>query len=179
MLAPTLKKLRSEKLRAWKMFSSRWPSGSPDPVSPHQDMIDLALSELHGYTGASEGRILMSLAGEILDISAGRELYGPEGGYSLLAGHDVTRCLATMSLDPADLDDLRYASGPQKGPAERGHVKKRQKSSKSVKNICRHFSTFFAQGKNTSKIVKKCQKYFFTFRHFSRGTSFPAPFEGL
>ena len=41
-------------------------------------------------------------------------------------------------------------SGPQKGPAERGHVKKRQKSSKSVKNI------------------------FDTFQHFSRGTNFPA-----
>ena len=28
----------------------------------------------------------------------------------VLAGHDVTRCLATMSLDPEDLDDLRQNS---------------------------------------------------------------------
>ena len=54
-------------------------------------------------------------------------------------------------------------SGPQKGPAERGHVKKRQKSSKSVKNI---FDTFrhFSRREKTSTIVKKCQTYF---RHFS------------
>ena len=38
--------------------------------------------------------------GELLDVSAGREMYGPQGGYALLAGHDVTRCLATMSLEP-------------------------------------------------------------------------------
>ena len=53
-------------------------------------------------------------------------------------------------------------SGLQKGPAERGHIKKPQKSSKSVK-----FSTLFDNfraGQKTSKIVKKCQK---VFRHFS------------
>ena len=51
-------------------------------------------------------------------------------------------------------------SGLQKGPAERGHVKKRQKSSKS-------FSTLFDNsraGQKTSKIVKKRRK---VFRHFS------------
>ena len=51
-------------------------------------------------------------------------------------------------------------SGLQKGPAARGHVKKRQKSSKSVKK----FFDNFRAGQKTSKIVKKCQKYF---RHFS------------
>ena len=55
---------------------------------------------------------------------------------------------------------FRVVSGLQKGPAERGHVKKPQKSSKSVKKF---FDTFRA-GQKTSKIVKKCQK---VFRHFS------------
>ena len=54
-------------------------------------------------------------------------------------------------------------SGLQKGPAERGHVKKRQKSSKSVKKFFDTFDNFRA-GQNTSKIVKKRQKHF---RHFS------------
>ena len=35
--------------------------------------------------------------------------------------------------------DVLIFSGPQKGPAERGDVKKRQNSSKSVKNV---FDTF-------------------------------------
>ena len=95
---------------------------------------------------------------------------------------------------------LKNFSRPQKGPAERGHVKKRskivkkcqkyfrhfstffaqskkrQKSTKSDKNIFRHFSTFFAQGKKRSKINKKRQTIF---RHFSRGTSLPGPSGGL
>lgn len=79
----------------------------PAPI-PSSELLELSLEDLHGYTGADEGRILISLAGELLDVSAGRELYGPGGGYALLAGHDVTCCLATMSLEPAELDDLRW-----------------------------------------------------------------------
>eukprot|EP00439_Symbiodinium_sp_Y106_P080956 s470_g19.t2 len=69
----------------------------------------LSFRELREYTGEAEGRILIGLAGELLDVSSGREMYGPGGGYSVLAGHDVTRCLATMSLEPEHLDDLRWA----------------------------------------------------------------------
>ena len=67
-------------------------------------------------------------------------------------------------------------SGMQKGPAERDHVKKRQKSSKSVKKF---FDTFRA-GQKTSKIAEKCQKHF---RHFSTIVAqhhfSEAPFGGL
>ena len=52
-------------------------------------------------------------------------------------------------------------SGPQKGPAERGHVKKRQKSSKKCRKYFRHFSTFFAQGKK-NKNRQKVSKLFST-----------------
>ena len=65
-------------------------------------------------------------------------------------------------------------SGPQKGPAERGHVKKRQKSSKSVKKI---FAIFRA-GQKTSKIVKKCQKYFRHFLTIFARHQFSGPFWG-
>ena len=63
-----------------------------------------------------------------------------------------------------------YISGPQKGPAERGHVKKRQETSKVVKKCqkyFRHFSTFFAQGKQrqkSSKSVKNIPSFFDNFR---------------
>jgi len=80
-------------------------SGPPPPCA---EQLELGLPELHGFAGAGGGRVLVSLAGEILDVSAGRELYGPGGGYSLLAGRDVTRCLATMSLEPSELDDLGW-----------------------------------------------------------------------
>ena len=52
-------------------------------------------------------------------------------------------------------------SGPQKGPAERGHVKKRQKSSKSVKNIFDTFRQFSRRAKNV-KNRQKVSKYFST-----------------
>ena len=48
-------------------------------------------------------------------------------------------------------------SGPQKGPAERGHVKKHQKSSKSVKiffDTFRHFSRRAKKVKNRQKVSK-------------------------
>ena len=58
-------------------------------------------------------------------------------------------------------------SGPQKGPAERGHVKKRQKSSKSVKNIFdtfRHFSRRAKNVKNRQKVSNMFSTLFDNFR---------------
>ena len=69
----------------------------------------------------------------------------------------------------------RGASGLQKGLVERGHVKKRQKSSKSVKK----FFDNFRAGQKRQKSSKSVKKFFDTFRQFSRGTIFPAPFGGL
>ena len=60
----------------------------------------------------------------------------------------------------------KQLSGLQKGPAERGHVKKRQKSSKSVKKFFDTFRPFSRRAKN----VKKRQKGFstvFAQHHFS------------
>ena len=65
-------------------------------------------------------------------------------------------------------------SGLQEGPAERGHVKKTQKVSKS-------FSTLFdnlCAGQKTSKIVKKCQKVFRHFSTFFARHHFCGPFGG-
>ena len=64
-------------------------------------------------------------------------------------------------------------SGPQRGPAERGHVKKRRKSSKSVKNI---FDIFRA-GQKKVKNRQKVSKYFSTFFHrpFSGGSDLEFP----
>ena len=63
-------------------------------------------------------------------------------------------------------------SGLQKGPTESGHVKKREKSSKSVKEF---FDNFRAGQKNVKNRQKTSKKFFDTFRQFSRGTFFPAP----
>ena len=76
------------------------------------------------------------------------------------------------SRDVISPGQLKFASntmfsGPQKGPAERGHVKKRQKSSKSVKNIFvtfRHFSRRTKNVKNRQKVSKVFSTLFDYFR---------------
>lgn len=82
-------------------------ASAPTPI-PEDQLLTLTLSELHGYTGADGGRILLSLAGELLDVTAGSDIYGPGCSYALLAGRDVTRSLATMSLELTELDDLEW-----------------------------------------------------------------------
>mmetsp|Transcript_128441 Transcript_128441/g.287164 ORF Transcript_128441/g.287164 Transcript_128441/m.287164 type:complete len:495 (+) Transcript_128441:61-1545(+) len=82
-------------------------AAAPAPLPP-EELLELTLAQLRGYVGEDLGRILLSLAGELLDVTTGREMYGPGGSYSMLAGRDVTRCLATMSLEPSELDDLAW-----------------------------------------------------------------------
>ena len=57
---------------------------------------------------------------------------------------------------------VKFQRVPQKGPAERGHVKNRRKVSKNICDTFRH--DFSRRAKKTSEIVEKCQKHF---RHFS------------
>eukprot|EP00931_Biecheleriopsis_adriatica_P107991 TRINITY_DN82323_c0_g1_i1.p1 TRINITY_DN82323_c0_g1~~TRINITY_DN82323_c0_g1_i1.p1 ORF type:complete len:484 (-),score=113.40 TRINITY_DN82323_c0_g1_i1:53-1504(-) len=80
-------------------------AASPPPC---EEQLAINLAQLNDCIGEDGGRILISIAGELLDVSSGRELYGPGGAYSVLAGHDVTRCLATMSLESDCLDDLKW-----------------------------------------------------------------------
>ena len=69
-----------------------------------------------------------------------------------------------------------YIQQTAQGAGGKGHVKKRQKSSRSVKHIFHTFRHFSRRAKNVKNRVKI---FFDTFRQFSRGTSFPAPFGGL
>merc|ERR1719316_1282720 len=77
-------------------------------VIPAEEQLELDLPDLHCYNGVDRERILLSIGGIILDVTAGAEIYGPGGGYHLFAGHEVTRCLATMSFDSSSLDDVSW-----------------------------------------------------------------------
>ena len=68
-------------------------------------------------------------------------------------------------------------SGPQKGPAE-GATSKNVKNRQTVSKIFSTLFNIFRAGQKTSKIVKKCHKYF---RHFSTIFArhhFSGPFRG-
>lgn len=97
--------------------ASKEESRAPPAKLPEEELLHLSLLELSTYIGTDDSRIIMSIAGELLDISAGRDMYGPGCGYSLFAGRDVTKCLGTASLDHADLDDLDWEPGSEEDQA--------------------------------------------------------------
>ena len=69
---------------------------------------------------------------------------------------------------------LSRISGLQKGPVERGHVKKRQKSSKSVKKFFDTFRHFSRRAKNV-KNRQKVSKHFSTLFDNLRAAPFFRP----
>jgi membrane-associated progesterone receptor component len=74
---------------------------------------DYTLEELLEYDGTHGTKpLLLVMRGVVYHVTNGWSFYGPNGGYSFLAGHDASRALAKMSLEPAMvqqpvvLDDL-------------------------------------------------------------------------
>ena len=105
--------------------------------------------------------------------SHGTEVAGPASGTKL----STLDCAIAVTI-AITVVILENPNGLQKGPAERGHVKKRQKSSKSAKNFSTLFDNF-RTGQKRQKSSKSVKKLFDTFRQFSRGTILPAPFGRL
>lgn len=76
---------------------------------------DFTLEQLRSYDGIkSDGRILIAVLGRVFDVSRSAEFYGPGGPYSVFAGRDASRALATFSVDANlfketydDLSDLK------------------------------------------------------------------------
>ena len=76
---------------------------------------DFTLDQLKHYDGVnSGGRILVGILGKVFDVSNAADFYGPGGPYSVFAGHDASRALATFSVDSSqfkdtydDLNDLK------------------------------------------------------------------------
>ena len=78
---------------------------------------DFTLEQLKQYDGVkSDGRLLVGILGKVFDVSAAANFYGPGSPYSVFAGHDASRALATFSKDAAqfkdtydDLSDLNHS----------------------------------------------------------------------
>ena len=72
---------------------------------PHPTTFTFTVSE------DGENRILIAVNHKVIDVTRGRHLYGPGGPYDLYAGRDVSRGLATFTVDSSVVretyDDLR------------------------------------------------------------------------
>eukprot|EP00039_Didymoeca_costata_P015069 m.251396 g.251396 ORF g.251396 m.251396 type:complete len:396 (-) comp16148_c0_seq19:2276-3463(-) len=79
----------------------------PAPVISEQQR-GLTLAELARYNGKEDSKIYIAVRRTVYDVSSGASFYGPDAGYSVFAGKDATRCLATMSLEEKDTNDLDY-----------------------------------------------------------------------
>jgi len=55
-------------------------------------------------------QLLISIYGRVYDVSLGSKFYGPDGPYSLFAGHDITYALSTGCRTTDCVNQLDYAT---------------------------------------------------------------------
>lgn len=80
-------------LRVFPAPSDEQPAIDDNKALP--DPRDFTLDQLRGQT-------YVAIKGEVFDVSSGP--YGPGGAYANFAGHDISRCLAKMSVSDDELD---------------------------------------------------------------------------
>jgi len=72
---------------------------------PALDKRDFTLEELKEYNGVDNPHVLIAVNGKVFDVTRGKNFYGPDGPYSIFAGRDASRGLATFSIDQSAIRD--------------------------------------------------------------------------
>lgn len=79
-------------------------------VVPGEERV-FTVEELAQYDGSDPDKpIYLALLGKVYDVTAGRNYYGPGGGYSFFAGRDATRSYITGCFQTHLTHDLRGLS---------------------------------------------------------------------
>ncbi|KAJ1699192.1 hypothetical protein LUZ63_007704 [Rhynchospora breviuscula] len=89
------------------------PSPPPALLAEPVQMGEMTLEELREYNGSDrEKPLLVSIKGDVYNVSRGWLFYGPGGPYHFFSGHEISRALALMSFDPNDFTDNLDGLGP-------------------------------------------------------------------
>ena len=102
---------RSEKIQTKKQDDK--------PLPTPLEKQDMNLSQLKKYNGELKENIVVAVDKKLFEVTKRSDIYGPGGMYSMLAGRDASRALATMQLKeemlPEDkFDDLKDLNHGQK-----------------------------------------------------------------
>ncbi|KRT81754.1 hypothetical protein AMK59_5176, partial [Oryctes borbonicus] len=84
----------------YKIIKNNRPS-VPAPAPPELPKLrkDFTVQELKAYDGTQpDGRILVSVNGNVYDVTKAKRFYGPGGPYAAFGGRDASRGLATFSV---------------------------------------------------------------------------------
>lgn len=82
--------------RASKTFNNAKPEFTPDAGRVFN------VKNLAQYDGLKSKTILVGVMGKVFDVTTAANRYGPGGSYSVLAGRDASRFLATHRLPKTD-----------------------------------------------------------------------------
>jgi len=102
-----------------KPESDSGPSVEYEPPLKPMSKRDFTPRQLKPFDGTKsednpEGRILIGVLGKVYDMTKGKSFYGPGGPYSVFAGRDASRALATFEVHSVseeydDLSDLKQS----------------------------------------------------------------------
>lgn len=126
----------------------------------------MTLKELAAYDGTDASKpVYLAINGTIYDVSAGRHIYGPGGGYHYFAGVDAARGFVTGCFAEDRTADMRGVEDmflPLDDPeidaqwttAEMEEQKKRELSvaKQKVHDALKHWVDFFGKSKKYHKV---------------------------
>lgn len=77
---------------------------TPEELPEVEQLGTISLETLNSYHCNNPDRRLMSLFGEVYDVTAAVKKYGPDGSYAEFAGHDITLTLGAGQMGDKWLD---------------------------------------------------------------------------
>ncbi|KAF4357735.1 hypothetical protein F8388_025765 [Cannabis sativa] len=83
------------------------------PTKASVQLGEITHQELSAYNGSDPNKpLLISIKGQIYDVSSSRMFYGPGGPYAMFTGKEASRALALLSFKPQDMNDNLEDLGP-------------------------------------------------------------------